>query len=273
MDQNIQKEKKIKLGFIAPTKYINSFGNQGDFQLGLSCLMDCDSVNLYEQALLDTKQDIVLDNGNFENHIPENTDSLISKALKIKADSFFAPDFLYDRQKTEESFEQTYFYLKQKNLQDILKINVVIQANNPKDYIESYKKFAEDNRVNLIGLSILAIPESFKNTTQTNDITINRIECLNQLNQLDIHRNSHLLGLGSSLKDVVFAKNNCDWVVSHDSSSSFWNGLQGKKILDNGDVEGGKTSIKVDFNYDKPLSKEQEEIIQSNINKVKELIK
>ena len=72
--------------------------------------------------------------------------------------------------------------------------------------------------------------------------------------------------------DVIFAKENCPFVVSNDTSSCFQNGLYGRSIV--GDrliIEGGKVKEKVDFDL-KEITKEQEEKIQANINQVKKVI-
>lgn len=262
----------MKVSFITPIKYVGEYGLKSDFILALSHLIEEECENEYEKHIKNTKLPIVLDNGLFENHFPETVDSLIFKAWKIKADSFFAPDFLYDRVTTEKAFDKTFDILESVGLED-LKLNVVIQANNVTDYLCSYAKFAEDDRVNLIGLSILSIPKSFKEITGTADVTVNRIECLKKLNELGVKKNSHLLGAGSSYKDIKFAVDNCGWVVSHDSSSAFWNGLFEKEIQDDLEIRGGKTEVKVDFSYNKELTDNQRSVIDNNIHKVRDICK
>lgn len=262
----------MKISFICSTAYIEKYQTQGDFVLALAHLIDKNKQNNYEKAILSTKLPIILDNSLFEKHEPEGIDSLITKALKIKAESFFAPDYLFNRKETEKSFENTYYCMQKRQVTDTLKVNVVIQANNIKDYTESYKKFATDPRVNLIGLSILSIPESFKEETGTSDITTNRIECIKQLNKLKTHKNSHLLGLGNSIKDLIYAKETASWIVSNDSSSMFWNAIQGKKLLSDGRIEGGKTDKVVDFNFNS-ATKKQLDLVQENITLCKKLLK
>lgn len=270
----------MKISFITPTSYIKEYGSQSQFTLALSHLIDLDKENEYEKIIKEIDLPIILDNSCFELHKPEGIDSLISKAVKIKADSFFAPDHLYDRIQTEKAFDIAYYCLEKRNLHNKIKINVVIQADNSKDYIESYKKFAKDDRVNLIGLSILAIPRCFgkqnpskKSSYIHNDSEIveSRIECLKQLNQLDVHKSSHLLGLGNSIKDIIFANENCPWIYSHDSSSAFWNAINNKRILEDGEIEGGKTDVKVDFDF-KDATDEQLKLAQYNINQIKEML-
>jgi hypothetical protein len=258
----------MKLAIITPTSYINKFGNQGDFHLALSHLLDRDTPNEYEKALLESDMQIILDNGLFENHVPEGIDSLIAKAKRIKATHFFAPDHLYNKERTQSALENTIHVLDQQKLVDKIKIAAVVQADNPKDYIRQYIDFCNNPDVDLIGLSILSIPKSFEVETHTNSITLNRIHLLKKLKELEVkHTDCHMLGLGDNYSDVKFAKDNCPWVVSNDTSSCFQNGLFGRSIKD-GIVEGGKIKDKVDFDLG-AIELGKFNLIQDNINNVK----
>lgn len=263
----------MRISFISPTSLIRKYGSQGDFTLALAHLIDNDKVNDYEQAILDISLPIILDNSLFEQGVPEEMRSVIEKGIRIGATHFFAPDYLYQRETTEQSVDTTYALMEEMGVVGKIKMAAVVQANNPEDYIESYLKFVDDPRIDLIGLSILSIPESFKEVTKTDNITINRIECLHQLATLPRHKDSHMLGAGSSYRDVALGSK-MDWVVSHDSSSAVWNGVQGKRISTiDLSVDGGKTEVPVDFGFKEELTEEQESTIQHNIEVILEAIK
>lgn len=272
-----KKNKRIQLSFITPTNFIKSHQGQGDFVLGLSHLMKLDKVTAYEKAILSTKLPIVLDNGLFENHTPEPLDSLILKATKIGATHFFAPDMLYDTKGTQESLNKTITAvrkakkgLSKESLKNFPKIAAVVQANNAKDYMAQLHEFNQNPNVKLIGASILSVPKCFGGS-----ISESRIKLLKRMRKDAakgyVWKPMHLLGLGSDLKDVMYAKKHCKWVVSHDSSSAFWNAMQGKKILEDGVIEGGKTGVHVDFSF-KEATKKQLELAQNNINRYRELL-
>ena len=259
----------MKIAFISPTSLIEDF--HGDFHLALSHLIGGSFYkNKYVRTLLKVKKPILLDNGLFENGKPEGVKTLFKKARMLGAHTVFCPDTLYNRKKTEEAFKKI---AKDHNTSDF-QLGFVVQADNPKDYVEGYQWAVEQPEIALIGLSILAIPHSFKSVTGTDDIVTNRLECLRQLNMLPKHKKSHLLGAGSSYKDIEFAIKFCPWVVSHDSSSAVWNGIQ-RKMIDpiSLEVEGGKSKIPVDFNFDEPLDNQQIRIIQRNIRTIKKLRK
>lgn len=273
----------MKIAFITPTRGIRNFGSQGDFQLALSHLLDIDEPNSYEKELLATGQQIILDNGLFENHQPEGIVNLIKKTQRIKATHFFAPDHLYDAKRTLKAVEHTIYNLKRLELADKIKIAAVIQGKTEEEFFWLYDELQKIPEIDLIGLSILAIPRCFgsfegketkKNVYQHDDeeITPTRIKCLKKMIERGNNKkNCHLLGLGSSLEDVIFAKKNCPWVVSHDSSSMFWSAIQGKKMLNDGSIEGGKSEVKVDFDFGTP-TKKQLDLAQDNINLCKKLL-
>lgn len=264
----------IKVSFIAPTKLISQYGNQGEFHLALAHLIGpVDEVpNEYEARLIASGMPIILDNGLFENKVSVPVEELMRKAVHLNAQYVFAPDVLFDRAGTEANIEEAYNTLEEIKAdfpECQTKLAAVVQAATPEDFVESYKVMVEDDRISLIGLSILSVPHSFKDVVGTDDITTCRIECLNQLNKLEKHKDSHLLGLGSSYKDVHYANQRCKWVISHDSSSAIWNGVQGKWIdSETYEVEGGKTKVHVDFAFDQELSEHQRAIIQHNIDVV-----
>lgn len=271
------------LSFITPTAYIKDYQSQGDFVLALAHLMDRHSSNKYERAILDTGQDIILDNSLFENHVPEGIDSLITKALRVNATHFFSPDILYDARATLEALNNTIYVLNQRKAIDKIKIAAVVQASTEEEFFWLYDRYQEIPEIDLIGLSCLAIPRCFGSYSKSkhtkkeaykhydNQIVSSRIKLMEKMiKRGNNNKKCHLLGLGDSYSDVIFAKNNCSWIISNDTSSCFWNAMQGKKILDNGDVEGGKTKVKVNFDY-KDAEEDQLILAQYNINKIKEL--
>ena len=142
----------IRVAFISPTELISDYGNKGDIHLALSHLIDPNKANKYEQQLLASGLPIYLDNGAFENGVAENIDSLIQKAGRLKANYVFIPDTLYDRTATEAMISIAHNKLST----TATSLAAVVQADNPVDFIDSYKLMVADDRVKLIGLSILS---------------------------------------------------------------------------------------------------------------------
>lgn len=280
----MQKEK-IKLSFITPTAFIEEFGSQGDFILALSHLIDLDKENEYEKAIKKTGLPIICDNGLFEKGEAEEIETLIKKAIKIGAHTFFSPDVMFDKERTQEKLEEAIKKRKEMGLEDKIKIAAVVQASNEKDYWDQLKDFNENPNIDLIGIPIkptalcikIPIMEWSNDGGETErfnglKITKARVELLNQMSQKDIKwKKCHLLGLGNSYSDVEFAQFNCPWVVSNDSGLCFQSGLYGRLIMQGLYVYGGKIEEKIDFSL-KEINFKQKEDIQANINKIKERI-
>jgi len=153
----------------------------------------------------------------------------------------------------------------------------VVQASNVEDYMTQLIRFNEDPNVDLIGLSILSIPKSFEEELGEFNVTKSRLALLIRMCELSKREGvqwkpCHLLGLGSSFEDVIFAKQNCPFVISNDTSSCFQTGLFGKtyegEFLE---VPGGKIQEKVDFDL-KEVGESERELIQKNINLIKEKV-
>lgn len=264
----------IKHCFICPTAFINDpyIGGRSDFLLALSHLIDDEATNEYAQAVKQFKttwKQVILDNGLFENHSPEGSESLVQKAMKIGADIVFAPDFLYQREATVKAFDE--FFEISTKLGAQFKFGYVVQADNRKDYLEAFEQANLDPRIDLIGLSILSVPKSFEEVTKTSDITVNRIECIKQIDEfvIDPIKPCHMLGLGESLLDLAEAKN-YPWIYSNDSSSAFQTGKHLKKY-EHLNVPGGKVHEKVVFEQTS-ITGEQAGYIVDNINTIKNLL-
>ena len=146
-------------------------------------------------------------------------------------------------------------------------MGAVVQADSEDEWLRCYRKMNTDYRIDLIGLSILSIPHCFGGS-----ITDSRIKLLKILKDERSPKKAHLLGLGDSMKDVLFAQENCPFVVSNDSSCAFQSGLFEKQLSEDLEVPGGKVKEKVDFDL-KEITLEQEKLIQSNIDIIRKKIK
>lgn len=156
-----------------------------------------------------------------------------------------------------------------KKLDCNIKIAAVVQADNVADYMQQLLQFNEIPEVDLIGISILSVPKSFGLPIVESRIELMK-KMINLADQGIVWKDMHLLGLGDSYEDVVFAKNNCPWIKSNDTSCCFQSGLFGVRLTDNLKVPGGKVEEKVVFKQE-ILTDIQRNDIQFNINQVKKV--
>jgi len=274
----------MKISHIVPTKLIEK--NSGEFVMALANYLNRDEVNDYEEAITEASLPIVLDNGAFETGTADGVDDLIIKAKRLKPAYVFAPDTLFDAEQTKKGFE-TFEYVKEKQGVKFLTA-VVIQADNLEDYLKEFQKYNADPRVSVIGLSYLAISysmkyESTKDIPKTKkmiakypfdvfsdpDYTEDRIKMLKEINNLNLGKIKpvHLLGLGKSYEDILFAKENCGYCLYNDTSTCYMAAKEGLTLTKDFGVPGGK--IKEKINIDENPSSRAKGLLSINANKIK----
>lgn len=268
----------MRLSFITPAPWIKKFGSQSDFILALANVLPSQAGTQgsieYQNEILKTELPVILDNGLFENDKPEGIQSLMKKAIEVRAELFFAPDFLYDGELTAIELDHA---IKLRNYYHYhLEIGAVVQAKGPEAYKRQLLQFNDNLDVKLIGLSILSIPESFDLEVGKYDIAKSRIYLMKwmieKVEEGVVWKDMHLLGVGDSYEDVIFATKYCPWIVSSDSSCAFQSGYMNKRLNENLEVPGGKVPNKVEFGL-MYLTDSQKEDVQYNIDIIKRVIK
>lgn len=256
----------MRLAFITPTAYLDIYSRAGDIYLALAHLIDDDGSNEYarfHRREAAKGRRVILDNGLFEG-AQVNTDSLLRRARAINASVVCAPDVLYDSEGTIKKFKQFIRDKQDFGLQcDVMGIP---QADNPTDWWTCFRFMDLSPDCQLIGLSILSVPQSFEHVAQTEHpherefhrITDSRVYLLRQLSSYEklLGRRStkcHMLGLGEHYGDILYATNTlAETVDSNDSSSVFVHGLHNVRYTRLGDIPGGKILEKL--NFDLPQS-------------------
>ena len=117
----------------------------------------------------------------------------------------------------------------------------------------------------------MSVPKSFEELSWSKEITKNRIICLKLLEDIiKPKKDAHLLWLGSSLEDLIKAKE-YKWCVSNDSSSAFQNWLYWKIYLKWEVYPWWKVKKKLDFDLED--LQWREELIKKNILDFKQFVK
>lgn len=272
----------MDLAFITPTTYLRKFASQGDIYLALAHLIDDDGQNDYacfHRGEAEKGRRVILDNGLFEG-AQVGTEALLRRAQAIGAQVVCAPDILYDSAGTIKEFKN---FIRAK--QDAgLSIDVmgIPQADNPADFWDCFRFMDLSGDCQLIGLSILSVPHSFGELVGNRGITASRLYLLEQLSNYEKlagrpATKCHLLGLGESLADIMYAARELPHtVISNDSSSAFVHGMNNVAYSVLGTWPGGKIEEKLDFQLPALMefhkdSQYLESLIQRNIDKAKAL--
>lgn len=276
----------IDLAFITPTCYLEKYSKQGDLYLALAHLIDDEGTNDYarfHRREADKGRRVILDNGLFEG-AQVDTESLLRRARAINASVVCAPDILYDSAGTVKEFKA---FIKAK--QDFglhAEVMGIPQASNPDDWWDCFRFMDLSSDCNIIGLSILSVPQSFENVAINSGlwpearferITHSRVYLFRQLlayaSLIDRPVTPcHMLGLGESYADIVYANRVLEGiVVSNDSSSCFIHGKHRVAYGQLGTIPGGKNHEKVDFGQEMDLQLNQKTCIQHNIEVAKSI--
>lgn len=262
----------MDLAFITPTKYLEKFSKQGTMYLALAHLVDDNGTNNYarfHRREAEKGRKVILDNGLFEG-AQVDPQSLIRRARAIRASVVCAPDVLYDSAGTVKEFKS---FIKLKHEEGLVcDVMGIPQADNPDGWWDCFRFMDLSKECQLIGLSILSVPASFKRDSWKRPITDSRMHLIRQLHSYEKFlgrpaTNCHMLGLGEALSDITLATRLLpDTIISNDSSSAYVHGARQIRYSRLGDIPGGKDHKKLDFNAQTTLFPTQEEAIQYNID-------
>lgn len=245
--------------YIAPIEYLELIPTNSHMHLTLAHLLKDKKYVEYYKSQYKLGKTIILDNSAFEFKRPLSTKEIFDliDIHNFKADYIVAPDYPFKEwQKTYDS--TSIFKEEVKKYSDEIGIMSVPQSleNDVDGWIECWMQMVNDDDIDIIGYSILGIPNAFKRETGTNDISFNRMYCLSLLrNLLDkdehLHNNfnkkwHHLLG-ASDIREIKI-QHNIGIMNSIDSSSVFWSGINHKLYDDSyGGLKDGKVKLPVDF--------------------------
>jgi hypothetical protein len=272
----------MDLAFITPTAFLDRYSSKGNLYLALAHLIDDDGTNDYARFHRRKAREgarVILDNGLFEG-AQVNTDSLLRRARAINASVVCAPDVLYNAEGTIKEFKQ--FIRDKQDFGFQCDVMGIPQADNPTDWWTCFRFMDMSADCQLIGLSILSIPQAFEHVAGTGQlnrskpfsrITDSRMYLLRQLCSYEelLGRRAtdcHLLGLGEHYGDLLYAANSMsETIISNDSSSAFVHGMHNVRYTGLGDIPGGKILEKLDFSLQtSTIGAPQDEAIVHNID-------
>jgi len=140
-------------------------------------------------------------------------------------------------------------------------------------WITCYDLMVHNPHIDVIGMSILGIPNAFCHMTGTDDIAFNRIFATKYLLERKSNNPTkwhHYLGLGGGPREILIQRQ-LGLMDSNDSSSAFWHGYLDIQFDDSiWGLKNGKSKIEVDF--DAAYSEESEQVIKKNIDFMENII-
>jgi hypothetical protein len=276
--------RKTKFGYIAPVEYLDLIPESADFHLILAHLLKDKKYAAFYKEKADRGDVIICDNGAFEfkrSLDPEPLMKLI-KDSGVKPTYVVAPDYPFEPWSV--TYDSTVAFIEMAKDEDY-KIMAVPQSEkgNYKGWLECYKRLSRLDGVEVIGMSILGIPNAFCELTGTDDIATNRIFATAYMlenGMVDSSVSHHYLGLGDGPREIL-TQRALGVMDTNDSSSPFWHGIHGILLDDSATgLVDGKSKIEVDFHIEKKKVNRSvdnkkmsvESMIQANVEWMEKII-
>ena len=267
------KKKEPQFCIITPTPYLDQFASQSSMHLVLAHLVDTDEE--YAEFYAKRSEFKIMDNGAFELGESYTPNKLIELGHKCKADAIVLPDYPFQRGRVTINASFKNDITNQVHYAGFKTMFVPqSETGDVEDYIKTYKWAAENDAIDIIGMSILGMPNAIPHI----HIAYARVVMTQILIERDIFnfdKYHHYLGLNSGPALEIPSLINMGVLDSCDSSAPVWAGICNHRYALNADSYQTVKKIKksVDFNY--PFITDQATLndIQHNVDLTLELMK
>jgi len=249
---------------ITPTPYLEQYASQSKMHLVLAHLVDTDEE--YANFYAGRDEFKIMDNGAFELGESYAPEKLIDLAHKCNADAIVLPDYP--------------FQPAEKTIRAALELGPLVQdagfhtmfvpqseIGELEDWIGAYNWAAGNPLIDIIGMSILGIPNALPHIPASYARVV-MTQLLQDRNVFDNEKYHHYLGLNSGPALEIPPLVKMEAMDSMDSSGPVWAGVCGTMYTEMADSYQSvrKISKHVDFNY--PFVKDEwvHRAIQHNID-------
>lgn len=256
--------------FITPTAYLEKYASQSNNHLCLAHIVDRDPVYAdFYKKMSDRGDLVIMDNSAFELLEPYSPDKLFELGKKCGAHVLVLPDYPFKKGEVTIEAAKKYipifkgagfktFFVPQSETGDL------------EDYIATYKWAAENPDVDVIGCSILGMPNALPNIPKAYARVV-MTQLLIDRGIFNFDKHHHYLGYITPMEiPVLLGMRALD---TADSSNQVWYGINGHKY--NQDYESlvvRKEMLRpVDFNEPWHKSNSIHCAIQKNIDWTKDI--
>ena len=259
-----ETNKTPQFCIITPTAYLQDYASQSSMHLVLAHLVDTDEE--YANFYAGRNEFKIMDNGAFELGESYAPSELIRLGEKCGADAIVLPDYPFQPwEHTVEAAVDLLPAVKYAGFQAFFAPQS--EVGDFDGWVESYKWASENPDIDIIGMSILAIPNALPHIPRAYARVV-MTQVLIDRGMFNFNKYHHYLGLnaGPNLEVPPLIKMNA--LDSCDSSNPVWSGICGQMYSPAFDsfAMTRKIDKHVDFNY--PMSKSEyvHQAIQNNIN-------
>lgn len=262
--KNLKRNTNPQFCIITPTAYLDTYASQSSMHLVLAHLVDTDKK--YSEFYASRLEFKIMDNGAFELGESYHPDMLIDLGNECKADAIVLPDYPFQPAlKTIEAGSQLINSVKEAGFHTMFVPQS--EVGNLDDWIAGYQWAANHPDIDIIGMSILGIPNALPHIPRAYARVV-MTQLLIDRGIFNFSKYHHYLGLnaGPNLEIPPLIQMNA--LDSCDSSNPVWAGVCGQVYSPACDsfLMTRKIDKRVDFNY--PMTKNEfvHSAIQTNID-------
>ncbi len=251
---------------IAPTAYLEEYAPQSESHLILAHLVDLDDNYAAFYNNLSNTHLKIMDNGAFELGESYTPSRLIELGHKCNADVIVLPDYPFcGGFKTINAAEKLIDEIRTAGFKTMFVPQS--QQGDTQDWINTYQWAAEHPDVDVIGMSILGIPNAIPHM-HTGYARVVMTQMLMDLDVFNAGKHHHYLGLNSGPKLEIPSLINLGALDTCDSSAPVWAGITGHRYCPHTDsfMATSKVKMAVDFEFEWSDDKIMQENIQYNVD-------
>lgn len=243
------KHSKPEFCVITPTDYLE-YTKMSKSHLALAHLVATDQTYANFYSELDDSNFIIMDNGAFELGESYDPDMLLTLAENCRADAIVLPDFPF--QSSQKTIDGCLNMIDSIKAEGYLAMFVPqSQTGDIEDWIDCYTFAVENPDIDIIGMSILGIPNAIPHINKS----YARVVMTQMLIDRDLFshdKHHHYLGLNSGPALEIPSLLNMGALDTCDSSNPVWTAILGHEYSENCDsfLNVSKPKLNVDFNLE-----------------------
>lgn len=260
----LQRNSTPQFCIITPTAYLEKFASQSSMHLILAHLVDTDQQ--YANFYANRNEFKIMDNGAFELGESYAPDKLIELGMKCKAHAIVLPD--YPAQDVAKTIQAAISWGPAvRNAGFYTFFAPQSEVGDAEGWIEAYRWGAETQLIDIVGMSILAIPNALPHIPRSYARVV-MTQMLIDRGIFNFNKYHHYLGLNAGPALEIPPLITMNALDSCDSSGPVWAGICGQTYSPMFDsyLATRKIDKHVDFSY--PMTSKQYvlEAIQTNID-------
>lgn len=249
---------------ITPTAYCERYASQSSMHLVLAHLVETDEE--YSNFYADRNEYKIMDNGAFELGESYAPDKLIELGKQCNADAIVLPDYPFQhRDKTINAAIELGPAVKEAGFDTFYAPQDVV--GDMEGFIEAYKWGAETDWIDIIGMSILAIPNAMPHIPRAYARVV-MTQLLIDRGVFNFNKYHHYLGLNAGPALEIPALIEMNALDSCDSSNPVWAGICGQMYSPAYDSYAMTRKIDKHVEFDYPMTDKEYVLraIQTNID-------